>query len=69
MVFIVQWLRHGKQVHEQAMLGQEISNVAATAKAHIPEVVAACGVQPDTLVIYDALTNVTTTERLRLPDA
>lgn len=60
-MFVVQWMKGGRQVHREAMLGVEIGDVIGAAKDMLPKIARENGAWPDHIAIFDAAANRTVT--------
>ena len=61
-MFTVEWLKDGKMVHRQAVLGARIADVLKIAREPLPAELEASGVVPDAIRVTDHMTNQVTIE-------
>ncbi len=60
-MFTVQWMKGGRQVHREAMLGSSLEEIIATAKDMLPQIARENGAWPEHIAIFDAAANRTVT--------
>jgi hypothetical protein len=62
-LFTVEWLKDGKIVRREAVLGANLADVLKGARTDIAKAKEASGVAPDTIRVTDHMTNMTMLER------
>jgi hypothetical protein len=60
-MFVVQWLRGGRRIHRETMLGASVQDVIGAAKDMLPRIAHESGAWPDHIAIFDAAANRTVT--------
>jgi len=60
-MFVVQWMKGGRQIHREAMPASTIEEVIGIAKDMLAKITRESGTRPDHIVIVDAATNRTVT--------
>jgi hypothetical protein len=58
-MFVVQWMRGGRQVHREAMQGSSLEEIIATAKDMLPGIARENGAWPDHIAVFDGNRTVT----------
>lgn len=53
IVFTVQWLKGGRQIHREAMQGASMEDVIGTAKDMLPQIARESGAWADHIAIFD----------------
>ena len=63
-MFTVEWLKDGKPVHREAMLGSKLADVLRLAHERLPTALEASGMKPDSIRVTDHMSNQTTLETI-----